>query len=94
MSTKAKEDPSPLEKRLSPTRHQPSISWSWGLLLLLLLLLSSSSKSVLQKAQIQLNFNINTITFLGETIPHAPSLMTYIYCLPTTPPSQLINNLS
>ena len=39
LPTKAKEDPSPHEIRLSPTGHQPSISWSQGLLLLLLLLI-------------------------------------------------------
>ena len=54
LPTKAKEDPSPHEMRLSPTGHQPSISWSRGLLLLLsllllllsLLLLSLSSSSL------------------------------------------------
>ena len=30
LPTKAKEDPSPHEMRLSPTGHQPSISWSRG----------------------------------------------------------------
>ena len=49
LPTKAKEDPSPHEMRLSPAGHQPNISWSRGrtrilllslfLLLLLLLLL-------------------------------------------------------
>ena len=50
LPTNTKEDPSPCEMRLSPTGHQPSISWSQGnyyfyyfyyyyqLLLLLLLL--------------------------------------------------------
>ena len=36
LPTKAKEDPSPHEMRLSPAGHQPSISWSRELLLLLL----------------------------------------------------------
>ena len=31
LPTKAKEDPSPHEMRLSPAGHQPSISWSWGI---------------------------------------------------------------
>ena len=39
LPTKAKEDPSPHEMRLSPVGHQPSISWSQGNLLLLLFLL-------------------------------------------------------
>ena len=39
LPTKAKEDPSPHEMRLSPVGHQPSISWSRGKLLLLFLLL-------------------------------------------------------
>ena len=39
LPTKAKEDPSPHEMRLSPAGHQRSISWSRGELLLLLLLL-------------------------------------------------------
>ena len=30
LPTKAKQDPSPHEMRLSPARHQPSISQSWG----------------------------------------------------------------
>ena len=30
LPTKAIEDPSPHEMRLSPAGHQPSISWSWG----------------------------------------------------------------
>ena len=30
LPTKAKEDPSPHEMRLSPAGHQTSISWSWG----------------------------------------------------------------
>ena len=30
LPTKAKEDPSPHEMRLSPAGHQPSISWSRG----------------------------------------------------------------
>ena len=32
LPTKAKEDPSPHEMRLSPTVHQPSISWSRGII--------------------------------------------------------------
>ena len=39
LPTKAKEDPSSHEMRLSPVGHQPSISWSRGKLLLLFLLL-------------------------------------------------------
>ena len=30
LPTKAKENPSPHEMRLSSAGHQPSISWSWG----------------------------------------------------------------
>ena len=33
LPTKAKEDPSHHEMKLSPAGHQPSISWPWGLLL-------------------------------------------------------------
>ena len=40
LRTKAKEDPSPYEIRLSPAGYQPIISWSRELLLLLSLLLS------------------------------------------------------
>ena len=39
LPTKAREDPSPHEMRLSPAGRQPSISWFRLLLLLLLLLL-------------------------------------------------------
>ena len=39
LPTKAKEDPSPHEIRLSPAEHQPSISWSRGIIIIIILLL-------------------------------------------------------
>ena len=35
--TKAKEDPSPHEMRLSPADHQPSISWSRGIIIIIII---------------------------------------------------------
>ena len=39
LPTKAKEDPSPHEMRLSPTGHQPSISWSWGFIVIIIIII-------------------------------------------------------
>ena len=37
LPTKAKEDPSPHEMRLSPAEHQPSISWSRGIFIIIVI---------------------------------------------------------
>ena len=38
LPTKAKEDPSPHEMRLSPTGHQPNISWSQGIIMIMIII--------------------------------------------------------
>ena len=38
LPTKAKEDPSPHEMRLSPAGHQPSISWSQGIIIIIVVI--------------------------------------------------------
>ena len=38
LPTKAKEDPSPHEMRLSPAGHQPSISWSRGNIIVIIII--------------------------------------------------------
>ena len=38
LPTKAKEDPSPHEMRLSPAGCQPSISWSWGIIVIIIII--------------------------------------------------------
>ena len=68
LPTKAKEDPSPHEMRLSPVGHQPSISWSPGyyyilsllslLLWLLLLLLLLLNMGEIKTIEFQLNISI------------------------------------
>ena len=39
LPTKAKEDPSPHDMRLSPTGHQPSISWSRGKIIIIIIII-------------------------------------------------------
>ena len=39
LPTKAKEDPSPHELRLSPTGHQPSISLSRGMMMMMMMMM-------------------------------------------------------
>ena len=39
LPTKAKEDPSPHEMRLSPAEHQPSISWSRGIFIIIVIVI-------------------------------------------------------
>ena len=39
LPTKAKEDPSPHEMRLSPAGHQPSISWSWEIIIIIIIII-------------------------------------------------------
>ena len=39
LPTKAKEDPSPHELRLSPTGHQPSISLSRGMMMMIIIII-------------------------------------------------------
>ena len=42
LPTKAKEDPSCYEMRLSPDGHQPSISWSWIIIIIIIIIIISS----------------------------------------------------
>ena len=39
LPTKAKEDPSPQEMRLSSGGHQPSISWSWDSIIIIIVII-------------------------------------------------------
>ena len=39
LPTKAKEDPSPQEMRLSSGGHQPSISWSWDSIIIIIIVI-------------------------------------------------------
>ena len=39
LPTKAKENPSPHEMRLSPAGHQPSISWSGGIIIITIIII-------------------------------------------------------
>ena len=38
LPTKAEEDPSPHEMRLSPAGHQPNISWSQGIIMIMIII--------------------------------------------------------
>ena len=48
LPTKTKEDPFPHEMRLSPTGHQPSISWSRGSVVIIIIILKKGMSIVMK----------------------------------------------